>query len=105
SRPHPPAYRALARRKRCPPGCMRCMRLCSCWFSPPVSTGVLSYRWLALEFDIGCTGILARLIEFQHAAGRLEIEAAIFVFEIFKVLCRNPMILCAEKKQGHGCRP
>ena len=49
--------------------------------------------------------MLAGLIKFQNAPGRLDVEAAKLVFQIFQVERGDAVILCAEKKQCHGRIP
>src|ERR1700732_371474 len=55
-------------------------------------------RGLPLGAGIGIPGMLARLVEFQHAAGCLEIEAAKFAFLVFQFLGGDAVILGAEKQ-------
>src|SRR5215212_9406034 len=45
-----------------------------------------------LNVAVGDARIFARLIEFQNLMGRLHIEAAIFLFQLLQLLCRNTMI-------------
>src|SRR5437588_11098453 len=59
-------------------------------------------RGLALNVDIA---VLARLIKFQNAPGRLNVEAAKLVFQVFQIERGDAVILCAEKKQCHGRIP
>src|SRR5437879_9795721 len=58
-------------------------------------------RRRALQARISTPGILARLIEFQNAAGGLDVKAAKLVFQVIQVLCGDAVIFCAEKKQRH----
>jgi hypothetical protein len=44
-------------------------------------------------------GILARLIEFEHAPGCLDVKVAKLVFHVIQVSCGDAVILCGKKKQ------
>src|SRR5438552_3642633 len=99
---------AMPRRSRAAaPNEIACMVM-----SPPISyrsslpkTLSPKKRGLALDVGIAGRGVLAGLIKFQNAPGRLDVEAAKLVFQIFQVERGDAMILCAEKKQCHGRIP
>src|SRR5437016_1934433 len=75
--------------------------------SPPISyrSSLPKNRGLAPDVGIGGCRVLAGLIKFQNAPGGLDVEAAKLVFQVFQVVRRDAVILCAEKKQCHGRVP
>src|SRR6202021_1287646 len=48
-----------------------------------------------------CGAVLARLVECEHAARRLDVEAAVVAFEASQVAGGDPVILGAEEQQRH----
>src|SRR5260370_32394824 len=62
-------------------------------------------RGLPLGAGIGASGMLARLIELQDAAGCLDVEAAKFAFQIVQVLGGDAGILCAKEQEPPGRGP
>src|SRR6266700_536899 len=75
--------------------------------SPPISyrSSLPKKRGLAFDVGIGDRRVLAGLIKFQNAPGRLDVQAAKLAFQVFQVVRSDAVILCAEKKQGHSRVP
>src|SRR5882724_2289161 len=59
----------------------------------------------AIEVRNWIAGILARLIEFQHAPGRLRVDPAVLGFRLLQFIRGDAVIFGAQEKQGHRRRP